>query len=165
MGCCCESQECRFESADTFLNITFMDGRNEIDAYWESLPRVGESVSVDSLIENETAVIAGAVTAVQWRQVRGIYGNPIVLIGVDGFDLQSVRVVIDKERQYRLEWDHVPPQTETKCGICRATPCLCSSLRRNAMRILGDYRSVIVESLAQGGRMPDAASKDELNAH
>lgn len=143
MSCECE---CRFESADTSLHITFLDGRNEIDAYWESLPRVGESVSVDSRIENDIAVIAGIVTSVQWRRVRGIYGNPIVLIGVDGFDLQSVRVVIDKERQYSLDWS--TPIASEKCGICRLSPCQCHTLRSNAMRRLGDYRNTIIQELA-----------------
>ena len=104
---CCDSQECRFESADPTLNITFLDGQNEIDAYWEALPRLGESVSIDSLIEGNTAVISGTVTAVQWRQVRGIYGNPFVLIGINGFDLQSVRVVIEEGCLCRLEWENL----------------------------------------------------------
>lgn len=102
MSCECE---CRFEVADTSLCITLLDGRHEITVYWDSLPRVGESVSLESLVDDDDAAIYGIVSSVQWRQVRGTHGNPIILIGINGFNLDRVRVLTNKQdHTYGLEW-------------------------------------------------------------
>ncbi len=182
MSCCCESQECRFESADTELALTFLDGRNEIDAYWQAAPRVGDSVWVDSAIVDETAVIAGTVTSIQWRQVRGIYGNPIVLIGVDGFDLKLVQVVVSKnDNRYSLKW---PTGTDTPAIALKNMPftpsrnciqCNAPMTAKPTDKMAGSFdftcpnptcgRAWTLDweySLGQVGGIADAASEKEL---
>lgn len=105
MGCCCSDTECRFEEApDTSLTIEFLDGKCNISADWYGVPRVGDSVYLESRLVEDTCSITGIVTSVQWRSIRGCNANPVTLIGINGFDLKSVAITIT-DGSYGLKWE------------------------------------------------------------